>query len=467
MKRIRRVLTVSACAILFPAIAFGDGDETSWQGDVASERYTAAGSEATDQALSDAEIYDIIQQSGAVSEGMEVRYLGGDQIAAETEYCCGETQEQYEAVTQVEEIDEYIDVVTQRDIIQPIETTRIQPVIQEILQPQTENIYEDMVYETQQMPVRVERDPVPEMTTKYHQQLTVNEQEEITETYYDVVTRREIIQPVERTTIVPVQRRIVRPRVETVTAEPRYITVTNEPLVNKAIVPETVVNVMDQQSYIDQESYSEIMVPYVETRNVYQPKTITSVQRVERQILNPVSESVTEETVYETVRLDPIVKTEAAPTPYETIIPQIRERTVLEVEDVYIDRLTRNVIQPVIETTIQPVVNQVISGRIETETRPVIYNSTTLPAETRRVVVPETRVNYIPQVENVYQEAYSETYFDAVTHRDVYQPVVRTVIQPIENRRIRETTETITNPTRYETVRASLVVLTLDAPCGC
>ena len=76
-------------------------------------------------------------------------------------------------------------------------------------------------------------------------------------------------------------------------------------------------------------------------------------------------------------------------------------------------------------------------------------------------------MNYIPQVQNVAQEEYSETYFDAVTRRVVYQPKVINTVQPVIIERPRARTETQTLPTRYETVRASLVVLDLGAPCNC
>ena len=124
-------------------------------------------------------------------------------------------------------------------------------------------------------------------------------------------------------------------------------------------------------------------------------------------------------------------------------------------------------VQPVVGTTIQPVVNEVLQGRTETITRDTRYETETLARRTERVSVPETVVNYIPQVTEEYQEERSETYFEAVTQRDIYQPVVRTIIQPIEIRKMNAKTETVTNPTRYETVRASLVVLNIGASCDC
>ena len=151
----------------------------------------------------------------------------------------------------------------------------------------------------------------------------------------------------------------------------------------------------------------------------------------------------------------------------QTSRPELIERTVLEVEDVYIDNVTRNVIQPVIVTTIQPVVNEVLNGRTETKTLPTRYETETLAGKTEHVHVPDTVVNYIPQITEEYKEERTETYFDAVTQRDIHQPIHRTIIQPVEIRKVNPKVETVTNPTRYETVRASLVVLNIGTPCDC
>ena len=118
-------------------------------------------------------------------------------------------------------------------------------------------------------------------------------------------------------------------------------------------------------------------------------------------------------------------------------------------------------------TTIQPVVKEVLNGRTETETRATRYETETLAGITNSVSVPDTVVNYIPQLTEEYQEERSESYFEAVTHRDIYQPVHRKIIQPVEIRKVTPKTETVTNATRYETVRASLVVLNIGAPCNC
>ena len=124
-------------------------------------------------------------------------------------------------------------------------------------------------------------------------------------------------------------------------------------------------------------------------------------------------------------------------------------------------------IQPVIVSTVQPVVKEVLKGRTETITNATIYETETLSTIKESVRVPDTVVNYIPQITEEHKEEYSETHFEAVTHRDIYQPMVRKIIQPIEVRKMNPKHEAVTNPTRYETVRASLVVLNIGTPCDC
>jgi len=467
MKLTKTILIGAAAAALLPMTAFADGDGSSWDGQVAGERYSAAGSATAERILTDEEIREIIASSGASGANTDVRYMGGSQTAVESEYCCGGTEEQMETRTEVQETTEYIDAVTRREIIQPVQRTLIQPITREVLEGRDESITEDMTYITNRLPTRYERDDTPAVVENYIPQVTTNNTEEITETTYDVVARRDIIQPIERTMVVPVQRRITRPRVETITAETRYETRTAPTERNTIVVPETVENLTEDLTTVTEEQYSERVVPYVATRNIYQPSTVTTIQPIERQILRGTTETITQDTRYEEERLPLRVETEEAPQLVENVIPQVTERTILEVEDVYIDQITRNIIQPVVITTVQPVINEVLQGRTETETRETRYETETLPGRTESVTVPQTVVNYIPSVEEVYQEERSETYFDAVTQRDIYQPVVRTIIQPIEYRRVNARTETVTNPTRYETVRASLVVLNLGAPCNC
>lgn len=467
MKLTQSMIVGIAAASLLPLSAFADGDGSSWDGQVAGERYTAGGSATSERALTDQEIRDIISRSGANDGNTDIRYMGGSDAAIETTICCENVEEQIETRTEIEETTEYVDAVTRREITQPVQRTLIQPITREVLEGSVEEITEDRVYETNRLATRYERDDVPAVVENYIPQVTTETRDEITETYYDVITRRDVIQPVERTTVVPVQRRIVRPITETITNEIRYETRTAPVQRNAVEVPATIETVTEDVTTVTEEQYTEKVVPYIATRNIYQPKTITTVQPIERQILRGTTETITEGMRYEEERLPLRVDTEAAPSVVENIIPQVTERTVLEVEDVYIDNVTRNIIQPVIVTTIQPVVNEVLQGRTETETRATRYETETLAAKTEAVSVPQTVVNYIPQLTEEYKEERTETYFDAVTQRDIYQPVTRTIIQPIEVRKVNAKTETVTNATRYETVRASLVVLNIGSACNC
>lgn len=467
MKLTKSMIIGVAFGALLPMSALADGDNKSWDGQAAGERYSATGATTSERTLSDDEIRDIIANSGANSANTDVRYMGGSDVAVETIQCCENVEEQVETRTEVQETTEYVDAVTRREITQPVQRTLIQPITRQVLQGSVEDISEDRLYETNRLETRYERDAVPAVTENYIPQVTTENREERTETTYDVVTRRDIIQPVERTTVVPVQRRIVRPITETVTNEIRYETRTAPVQRNAITVPDTIETVTEEVSTVTEDQYSEQVVPFIATRNIYQPKTITTIQPIERQILRGTTESITEATRYEEERLPVRIETEAAPSVAEQIIPNVTERTILEVEDVYVDHVTRNVIQPVIITTIQPVVNEALQGRVETETRATRYETETLAGITESVSIPDTVVNYIPQVTQESQEERSETYFEAVTQRDIYQPVVRTIIQPVEVRRVNAKTETVTNPTRYETVRASLVVLNIGAGCNC
>ena len=467
MKVSKSITIGAAAAVLLPLSAFADGDKNSWDGQAAGERYSATGASTAERPLTDDEIRNIISQSGASGANTDVRYLGGPQAAIETIMCCENVDEQVETRTEIEETTEYIDAVTRRDITQPVQRTLIQPVTRQVLQGSVEDITEDHVYETRRLDTQYVRDDVPAVVENYIPQVTTETRDEVTETYYDVVTRREIIQPVERTTVVPVQRRIVRPVTETITNEIRYETRTAPVQRHSVVIPDTVETVTEDVTTVTEEQLTEEIIPYTSKRNIYQPKTITTIQPIERQILRGTTETITEATRYEEERLPLRVETEDAPRVIENITPQVSERTILEVEDVYIDNVTRNVIQPVVVTTIQPVVNEVLQGRTETIMRDTRYETETLARRTERAPVPETVVNYIPQLTEEYQEEHSETYFEAVTQRDIYQPVVRTIIQPIEIRKMNAKTETVTNPTRYETVRASLVVLNIGASCDC
>ena len=467
MTRSKSILFGAAAFALLPVAAYADGDKSSWTAAASGERYVVTGATTSDRVLTDEEIRRIIEQSGASGANTDGRYLGGSKTATETVICCENLEEQIETRTEIEETTEYIDVVTHRDIIQPVQRTLIQPVTREVLQGSVEEVTEDRRFETHRLETRIERDHVPTVTENHIPQLTTETIEEVTETHHEVLTSREIIQPVERTTIVPVQRRIVRPITETITNDVRYETRT-APLQRETVeIPPTIDTLTEDLTTKTETKYTEKTVPYVATRNIYQPRTVTTIQPIERQILRGKTETITEPTRYEEERLPVRDETEAAPQMVETIRPQLTQRTVLEVQDVYIDTVTRNVIQPVVVTTVQPVVREVLKGRTETITRPARHETEMLPTKTERVSVPQTVVNYIPQVTEEHKEEVTETYFDAVTHRDIYQPVKRTIIQPVEIRRVTPTHETVTSPTRYETVRASLVVLNIGESCHC
>ncbi|MEO0548832.1 MAG: hypothetical protein AAFZ91_02855 [Pseudomonadota bacterium] len=467
MRVTKTVIAGLAAAIALPLSAQADGDKSSYDKDAAGERYVIVGADTADSELTDAEIRDIIARAGAPEGNADVRYMGGSQVAIETTVCCEDLEEQIETRTDIEETTTYVDVISRRDIIQPVERTLIQPIERRILQGSVEDITEDMRYEENRLPLIVERDEVPAIVENYIPQLTVENTEEITETYIDVITERDVIQPIERTTVVPVQRRIVRPVTETITNDTRYETIRAPLDRREQPIPETIETLTEDVTTVTQEQITETIVPYVQTRNVYQPMTRTTIQPIERQILRPTTETITEDTRYEEERLPLIVNTDGAPQLMESIIPKVTERTVMEVEDVYIDQVTRNIIQPVVVTTIQPIENVLVTERHETITNDVRYEEEILSGIIEDVRVPDTVVHYIPQVQEDYVEERSETYFEAVTQRDIYQPVKRTIIQPIENRRVNAVKETVTNPTRYETVRASLVVLNVGAPCNC
>ncbi len=467
MKLTKKIVIGMVAAAALPVMAFADGDQTSWDGQVAGERYTTSGETSAERVLTDAEIRDIISRSGASGANTDVRYMGGSQTAIETTMCCENVEERVETRTEVEETTTYVDAVTRREILQPVQRTLIQPIERRVAVGSTEDITEDMRFEENRLPVRIERDPTPTVVENFIPQVTTETRDEITETTYDVVTRRDIIQPVERTTVVPVQRRIVRPVTETVTNDTRYET-NRAPLDRRAdAIPATVENITEEVTTVTEERVTETTIPYVATRNVYQPVTRTTIQPVERQILRATTDTRTDETRYEEERLPLRVDIEEAPAMVENIIPQVTERTILEVEDVYIDQVTRNIIQPVVVTTVQPVEYVRVNEKTENITNPTRFEEETLSGIVEDAVIPETVVNMIPQLTEEYKEEVSETYFEAVTERNVYQPVVRTIIQPIEIRKVNAKTETVTNATRYETVRASLVVLNIGAPCNC
>lgn len=428
---------------------------------------------AQDRALTQDEINELIARSNAQganidASNVDVNYAGAASNAAvDSVECCTEVEERIENRTDVQETTTYVDAVTEREIIQPVERTLIQPVERRVVRGRTESVTEATRFEEEFLPARVERDDVPAVTENYIPQETVETREEVTETYYDAVAQRDVIQPVVRTRVVPVQRRISRPRVETVTSEPRYETITAPVQINEQPVPSVNEYTTEQVNTTTREDYTETFVDVVTQQDVYQPVERTLVQPIERQILRGTSEDVTSPTQYVEEYLPARVIEDPRPEIVENYIPQVTERTVLEVQDVYVDQVTRQVIQPVVITTVQPIENRLINPRSEQVIAPARYEEEYLPGRVIEDPIPETVVNYIPQVTTNTREQYSETYFEAVTQRNIYQPIVRTQIQPVEYRRVRPRTETVTAPVQYENYRDTAVVIDLGTPCNC
>ena len=465
MKRANGLMIAGMLAMTaIPAWAGNDGG-------VGGVDYQAMSGEA--RVLTEQEILDLLARSGQASaqidpNNVDIQYLGSQSdIAVETELCCENVNEVVTERTQIEETETYIDAVTEREIIQPIERTLIQPVTREILQGRTETVTEAVQYEEEVLPLIVESDEVPTVTEEVIAQESFETREEVTERVEEVVARGDDGHIVQRTTVVPVQRRIDRPVVVEETAPTLYETRTAPlevipaptPVVNEYITPQ-ITEVVEQQ-------VTEEFIDVVTQRDVIQPVERTIVQPIERRILRPQTETVTAPTQYREEYLAQQVEYEARPQVVENIIPQYVDQTVLEIEDVFVDRVTRNITQPVEITTIQPVERQFIRGRTETVTAPVQYETEYLPSQRMALSVAPPRVNYIPRVNEVRVDDYRETYFEAVTRREIIQPIVTTRIQPVEVVRYVGVTETVTAPTQYETIQAGQVVLNVGGGCVC
>lgn len=434
-----------------------------------AQQYTPSGQMQSDRPLTSQELNDLIARSrsqGVQTGDYDVSYLGGSRVV-DTVECCENVQEQVTEQLDVQETTTYVDAVTEREIIQPVQRTMIQPIERRIVQGRTETVTDPVQYQEERLPVMVQQDPVPQVRENIIPQQTTETREEVIETYYDAVTQRDVIQPIERVTVVPVERRIMRPRVETVTADTRYETITAPLQVEAEPMPQVREYVTEQLTTDTRPEYTETYVDVVTQRDVIQPVERTIVQPIERRILRGTTETVTAPVQYREERLPVRVETEPAPQMIENVIPQITERTVFEVSDVYVDQVTRNVIQPVVVTTVQPIEYRRINGRKETVTNPVRYEEEYLPGRVEADPIPETVVNYIPQVNTQTREEVIETYFDAVTQRDVIQPIVTTMIQPVEYRRVRGRTETVTAPVQYETVRGASIVINVGTGCAC
>ncbi|WP_300391592.1 hypothetical protein [Henriciella sp.] len=196
----------------------------------------------------------------------------------------------------------------------------------------------------------------------------------------------------------------------------------------------------------------------VTKRNIIQPVERTITQPIDRRILRPRSETVTNETRYEEERLPKRVETLPAPPVQEKIIPQVTEKTVLEVQDEYVDQVTRNIIQPVVITTVQPVERRILRPQTETVTNKTRYEEERLPVRVEKDTVPPVKETVTEDVTVEKVEETSETYYDAVTRREVIQPIERTTVVPVKRRILRPVTETVVNDTRYETRRAPVRV---------
>ena len=437
-----------------------------------SQPFQPTGSTQSERVLSAAEINDLVRQAqqqgyGASSAGADVRYVGGSNIASETNVCCENVVEQVETRTELRETNTFVDAVTEREIITPQVITTIQPIERRRAVGRVESVTEDTVFEENRLPVRVERDPVPQLQINTNEDVRYETREQRTETVYDAVGRREVIQPIVRTTVVPVQRRITRNRDDVQTLETRYEQVVAPARVNRLAVPQTIETYSTPTTEEYREDVTETTVDYVSERNIYQERVVTDVQAVERQILRPQTDFVTGETIYREEVLASNVIVEPAPAVQEVYIPQVSEQTVFEVEDVYIDQINRRLIQPVVITTIEPVENQVLNGRRDVVENNVVYTENRLALRVEADPIPQTQVNYFPTERREFREEMSESYFDATTRREVTQPVVITQIQPVEVRRPSLRTETVTAPTQYETVRASMVVMNVGGGCNC
>lgn len=448
----KSILAGLLCSVLLPAAAMAQAEPA--------------------RELTQAELEQLVEQARrdgvpADTSNVDVQYVGGSTAPVDTVYCCSAVEEQVSEQVQVQETTTYIDAVTNREVIQPVEKTLIQPVERRIARGTSETVTNDTRFERDVLPARVERDPVPQTVENVVVEETVETRQDVTETYYDVLARREVIQPVERTVVVPVERQIVRPRTETIRAEPRYETVTEGVRIEADPIPQTVETVVPQVRTNTVEEVSETYVDYVARRDVIQPVERTLVQPVERVIVRGQSETVTAPTRYEQEVLPVRVEDQGAPGMIENVTEQVSERVVYEVQDVYVDQVTRNVIQPVVVTRVQPVEYRRVRGQSETVTAPTVYETEYLPARVEADTVPQTEVVVREDVRTNTVEEVSETYMDVVTQRTVIQPVVRTQVQPVEIRRARPQTETVTAPVRYETVRAGSIAMAAPTTCGC
>ncbi|MEM9740313.1 MAG: hypothetical protein AAF829_10615 [Pseudomonadota bacterium] len=428
--------------------------------------------QSPERALSDAEIQELLERSRAAGvivsrETADFNYIGGSQEAVETQVCCEPVQENVTTQSREDVTEEFFEALTARTVIQPLERTIVQPIERQILQGHVEDIIEPTQFEENILPVIVEEDAVPTVIETVIPQETIESRAEVTEEFYDVIVQRDVIQPIEQVTIVPVQRRIIRPSFETVTAPTRFEENILPTIIQEDPVPALQETFQPQLTENRVEEVSERIIEYVAERNITQPVERTIIQPIERRILRPTTETITRDTIFEEDILPVRVDTEAAPAMVENIIEEVTQRTVYEVEDVYIDQITRNVIQPVVVTNVQPIRRRILRPQSETVTQATRFETNTLSILIEEATAPKTIVNYIPQLTENRREDITETTFEAVTQRDIYQPIVRTMVQPVTIRRVRPQVETVTNPVRIETNRAQQIIITIGEGCNC
>lgn len=140
-----------------------------------------------------------------------------------------------------------------------------------------------------------------------------------------------------------------------------------------------------------------------------------------------------------------------------------------EITDGYFDAIVaREIIQPVERTIIQPVERQILQGSMEDVTEPIQYETERLSVIVEEDAVPQLIENFIPQETVETREEVTETFYDAIAQRDIYQPIVRTIVQPVEIRRVRPQVETVTAPVRYETARGQQIIINIGTSgCAC
>ncbi len=290
------------------------------------------------------------------------------------------------------------------------------------------------------------------------EEVTTETREEVMETYFDAITQREIIQPVERTIVQPIERQVLQPRTETVTETVRYEEDRLPVIVEEDPVPQVVETVTVDETVQTREDVTETYYDAIDRRDIIQPVERTVIVPVQRRIVRPRTETVTADTRYETNTLPTIVEEDPVPAVSETYIPQVTENRVEEVSEVFIDAVTqRDVYQPVERTIIQPIERRILQPRTETITRDTVYEEERLPVRVETDPAPQVTETVIEDVtERVVYEV-QDVYIDQIT-RNVIQPVVVTNIQPIERRRLRGETETITEATRFEEERLPVIV---------